>query len=129
VLGRNVSGKSFVADGRINEGRRRRDDRCETERARGATLLVRVRLRRVPVAFVPERFRFHLRAAIRLLEFRNDRLPRDCREANRAGEEQAEQESKRCSHHGQAYHLLPAGINPRLEVAPSERTLEWRGGN
>jgi len=104
VLGRNVSGKSFVADRRVNERRGERGKKGKAEGAESATLLLLVRFRRVPVAFVRGRFRFHFRAAIRLLKFRNERLPRDRREADRAGEEQAKQESESSSHQAQGYH-------------------------
>jgi hypothetical protein len=48
MLGRNVSGKSFVADRRINERRGEGGKKGETKGAESATLLLLVRLRRVP---------------------------------------------------------------------------------
>ena len=74
VLGQNVSGKIFVADGWINEWRGGRDEAGEAERARGATGLVLIGLRRVAIAIVTRGFRFHLRATVGLLDFRNQRL-------------------------------------------------------
>jgi len=52
MLGRNVSGKSFVADRGINERRGRSHDGRETIGAGGATLLSRIGPWCVPVAFV-----------------------------------------------------------------------------
>lgn len=77
VLGRNVSGKSFVADRRINERRGRGDYGRKPEGAGGATLFVRLRFRRVPFAIVTRRLRLHLRAIIHFLEFGNERLARN----------------------------------------------------
>lgn len=81
-------------------------------------MFVLVRLRRVPVAIVRRRFRFRRRAAARFLAHRNDWFPRDHREGDGAGEEQAEQKSQHGSHDDSLYHLVGAGFNPRLEVGP-----------
>lgn len=88
VLGRNVSGKSFVADRRIKERGREGGRQPETKSAEGATLFVLVRLRRVPVALMRRGFHFHLRAAVPFLDLRNERLPGNRGESERAGEEQ-----------------------------------------
>jgi len=121
MLGRNVSGKSFFADGRINERRRGAGEQHETESAEGAALLVLVRFRRVPVTLVCCRFHFHLGAAARLLDLRNERLPRDRRKSDRAGEEQAEQKSQHGSHDDSVYHLMRSGFNSRLELGRGTR--------
>ncbi len=121
MLGRNVGGKSFVADRRINERRREGGKQPETQGAEGAALFVLIRLRRVPVALVPDRFGFHLRAAARFLNS-NERFPRDHGESDRAGEEQAEQKSQHGSHDDSVYHLMRSRFNPRLKLG-AERHL------
>jgi hypothetical protein len=123
MLGRNVSGKSFIADRRINERRRGAGEHRQTKSAEGAALLVLVRLRRVAVAFVRGGFHFHFRAAAGFLDFRNERLARDRGESDRAGDEQAEQKSQRASHDGSAYHLKRFGFNLVWSGA-LERALE-----
>ena len=111
ALGRNVSGESFVADRRINERSRRGGEEREADRAGRATLFVLVGLRRVMIAIVSHRFRFHLRAAARLFRLGNRSLARDRSESDGAGKEQAKQESQHCSHHGLVYHQAHTGIN------------------
>ena len=121
MLGRNVGGKSFIADRRINEGRREGGNQSETQGAEGAALFVLVRLRRMPVAIVRRRFHFHLRAAARFFDFRNERFPRDHGESDRAGEEQAEQKSQHGSHDDSVYHLIRSGFNSRLKLGRGTR--------
>ena len=120
ILGRNVGGKSLVPDRRINEGCREGGKQSETQGAEGAALFVLVRLRRVPVAIV-RRFHFHLRAAARFLNRRNERFPRDHGENDRAGEEQAEQKSQHGSHDDSVYHPKRSGFNSRLELGRGTR--------
>jgi hypothetical protein len=128
MLGRNISGKSFLADRWINERRRGAGEHGETKSAEGAALLVLVRLRRVAVALVRSGFHFHLRAAARFLDLRDDRLPRNDRERDRAGKKQAEQKAQSPSHHRLVYHLLAVWINLQLGVA-LEPALVWGRAN
>jgi len=95
MLGRNKSGKRFVADRGINERGRRGGEQREAERTGRATLFLLVGLRRVMIAIVSHRFRFHLRAATGLFRLGKRSLARDRSESDRAGEKQAEQESQR----------------------------------
>lgn len=121
MLGRNVSGESFVADRRINERRRGVGEHRETKSAEGAALLVLVRLWSVAVALGRGGFHFHFRAAARFLDFRYERFPRDHGESDRAGEEQAEQKSRHGSHDDSVYHRMRVGFNPRLESGRGTR--------
>ena len=98
VLGRNVSGKSFVADRRINERRGEADEKGTAKGAESAAFLIPVRLRRVPFAIVPDGFRFRLRAATRFFDLRNGHLRGDGGERNGAGDNQANQKPQRPLH-------------------------------
>jgi hypothetical protein len=98
VLGQNVSGKIFVTDGRINEWRARGDEASETECARRATGLVLIGLRRVAIAIVTRGFRFHLRATIRLFDFRNQRLTGKRCERDRRAERETGEKPEYSSH-------------------------------
>ena len=104
LLGKNVSGKIFVADGRIDERRRVCENAGETERTGSAALLIGIGLRSMPIAIMAGRFHFHLGAAIGLLNFRNERLPRDRGEGERSTEDQTEQDSENPSHRRTLYH-------------------------
>src|SRR5205085_490190 len=98
VLGQNVSGKFFVADGRINKRRRGCENTGKTKHTGGATLLVRIRLRRMAVAIVARGFCFHLRATIRLLDFWNEWLPRNRSESDRSAQRETGEKSECCPH-------------------------------
>ena len=98
MLSRDISGKSFIADRRINERRGVRDNTGETKGAGGATLLVRIRFGGVALAIVAGRFHFHLRTAIGLLDLGNQRLTWQSGESERRRKRQAEQESECPSH-------------------------------
>jgi len=99
VLGQNVSGKFFVADRRINERRSGCENTGKTEGAGGAALLIGIGPgRRVLLAIVAGGFRFHLRATIRLLDFRNEWLTWERGERDRGAEREAD-EKPECSSH------------------------------
>ena len=85
VLGRNISGKRFVADGRVNERRGEGGDQGTANRAESTAFLILVRLRRVPFAIVPDGFRFRLRAATRFFDLRHGHPRGDRGESNGAG--------------------------------------------
>jgi len=91
VLGRNISGKSFVAEGCIDERRRGIDHGRETERAGGTAFLVRIGFGRMTIAFVTGGFRFHFRAAIGFLDLGLKGVPRNSRNRERTVNEQTEQ--------------------------------------
>lgn len=110
VLGRNVSGKGSVADGRINKRSGPGYDAGKAVSARDATLLVGIGLRRVAVARVAGGFRFHLRAAIGLLRFRNERLPGDGGECHRGAERETGKKPEYSSH-GPMIPIMPFGFN------------------
>jgi hypothetical protein len=108
MLGRNVSGKSFVADGRIQERRGRAGEHRETKSAEGAALLVLVGLWRVPFALARGGFHFHLRAAaLFFLDFWTERLARDRSERDRRTDHETDEKPQRFLH-GQSI-TRPAG--------------------
>lgn len=109
LLGRNVGGKSFVADRRINERGGVGDYTGKSESAGGAALLVRIGLGWVAVALVAGGLRFHLRAAIRFLDFRNQRLAGECGERERTTQRQAKQNSQSTAHRLGLYHVRLSG--------------------
>jgi hypothetical protein len=128
VPGRNISGKRFVTDRRINECRGRGDNCGQTERAGGATLFVLIRLRRVAIAFVTGRFCLHLCATVGLLNFHTERLAGNRGESERRGKRQTEQESKSFSHAEAVYHAVgdlfnPALANARLSAASKMKRI------
>jgi hypothetical protein len=133
VLGRNVSSKSFVTDRRINERRGEADEKGTAKGAESTAFLILVRFRRVPVAIVSRRFRFRFRAAARLLGLRDGSGSpgRNGGGRDRAGDEQAEQESQRSrSHHGPSLPSVARRDQPSHgQSAPRERALECRGRN
>jgi hypothetical protein len=98
VLGRNVSGKSFVADRRINERRGERGEKGKAKGAKSATLFVLVRFRRVPVALASRRFCFHFRAAVRLPAFRRRSLAWNRGKGDRRSDRHADEKSEGHSH-------------------------------
>ena len=115
ALGRNVSRKTFVADGRINKRRNGADYSGQTEGADGATLLIRIGFRRVALAFPGSGLRLHLGAAIGFLDDRRHWLARNRRKAERRGEKQAEQQSPGRLHDGPRYGA-PARCSSRLRT-------------
>ena len=104
TLGQNVASKVFVAHGRIHETRGAIQNAGQAKGARGAALLVLIGLGHLVIAIVLWRFRLHLRAAIRFLDFRDERLARDRGEGERTAEEQAEQDLENPSHRPALYH-------------------------
>ena len=116
VPGRNVSGKSFVADGRINERCASGENSRDTGGAEDATLLVRSGHRLVMVAIGRRGFRFHDRATIGLFDrWRRQRLRWKRRDRERGRDRNPSQESQGRSHNAS---ILPAHRiqgNPGLE--------------
>jgi hypothetical protein len=100
MLGRNVSGESFVTHGRINERGGKGREKSAAHGAESAALLVRIGLRRLMIAIVLRRVRLHFRAAIRFLNFGDQRLARDRGDGERTAEEQTEQDAENPSHTG-----------------------------
>ena len=105
MLGQNVSGEIFVADRRIHKGRGGGENAGQPEDTGGAALLIRVGLGRLMIALVLCGTRFHLRAAIGFLNFRDERLARNRGKGQGTTQEQTEDGLERSPHRDAPYHV------------------------
>ena len=120
ALGRNKSSERLIADRRIDDRRPLSDEKREPRLAGRATRPVPFGFRLMTIAIVSGRYRFCLRAAARLFDFRGS-LARNCGKSDRAGESQAEQESKHSSHRGIVCTFGGSGSTNVCDAPDNER--------